>query len=440
MKQSIKKRKIDEIERLEGLIQEKNIDRSEKDKIVMTGFENDVMSAAIVEVSKYEAYQIVRFHKRFMKGKKVFFKSKTKLSEDEEKKLILIIQKRFEGNKLTTIDKLLKICEKIVKKRGEEGKISFSKKFYESFLMRHKDLKLTLIQHVDYQKMRAAHIENLKPFISLWNSLLSSRKYSPHLIFNYDETMLQLNFSGKSINCIVPEGMKEKNKLSKNISTKHNTLGFCSSSSGLKVKPLFIYPSTKEILDFSSPFFPWYPKFSKSGWINNEILIDYFKNIFIPKVFKIREKLNDIKAPCMLLMDGHSTRKNFEFRTLLRQHNIDLVILPANTTSFLQPLDSSVNSSFKASLFRNLSSTEDKYEGETFSSKSRDYLIKELPDLIYSSHSPNIIKAGWKQTKLNGVLSEEILLRIGLIKQSSSMAQYHPIRQKKNSISGKLIN
>ena len=63
------------------------------------------------------------------------------------------------------------------------------------------------------------------------------------------------------------------------------------------------------------------------------------------------------------------------------------------------------------------------------------------PDLIYSSLSPKIIKSGWNQTKLNhDALTEPNLLGIRIVKHSSSMTEYHPIRVKLVSISGQFIN
>ena len=441
MKLDRKTHRKSEIDRLKELVLERSLSMGDKEEIIMLGFENDIMSSTIADFTEVEPYKITRYRKRFITGKQVFFKNKTKLSEKEEKKVIKKIKERFEDNKLTTPEIFLSICEKIVRKRPNHENIKFSKKFYESFLLRHKELKIKLIQHVNIQRLRAANINNLTIFLKNYNFLFEKNRYNENLVFNYDETMLQLNFSGKTFNCIIPEGMKEKDFLSKNISFKHFTLGYCVGRSGLSCKPLLIYPSKKKKEIFYSPFIKWFPSHSDSGWINNEILLSYFENIFIEKVKKIRGKLNSPNSPCLLIMDGHSTRKNSILRQKLRSKNIDILILPSNSSSFLQPLDLSVNPSFKKNLFKELSSFEDKSTEISLSKKTDNFVLKSLPDLIYSSLSPKIIKSGWSQTKLNhDVLTEPNLLGIRIVKQSSSMTEYHPIRVKLGSISGQFIN
>ena len=49
----------------------------------------------------------------------------------------------------------------------------------------------------------------------------------------------------------------------------------------------------------------------------------------------------------ILFLDGHGSRKGIEWIEKARTHNIEVVVLPANTTHFLQPCDNQINKSFQ---------------------------------------------------------------------------------------------
>jgi hypothetical protein len=51
-----------------------------------------------------------------------------------------------------------------------------------------------------------------------------------------------------------------------------------------------------------------------------------------------------------LIMDSFSAHKTKRVKDMLKEHNFDLVMIPAGFTKYLQPLDLTFNRSFKSKL------------------------------------------------------------------------------------------
>lgn len=71
------------------------------------------------------------------------------------------------------------------------------------------------------------------------------------------------------------------------------------------------------------------------------------RNIFIPKVNEIRRNIGKPTQKALFIVDSHSTRKNEEAIRLFEENNICVVILPAHSSTILQPLDLTVNGELK---------------------------------------------------------------------------------------------
>ena len=78
---------------------------------------------------------------------------------------------------------------------------------------------------------------------------------------------------------------------------------------------------------------------TSNGWVNAEIMVSWFKNIVLPYVGKNK---------ALLIFDSFRGQTSALFEKELCKHdNIDIAIIPGGLTGILQPLDVSVNKSFK---------------------------------------------------------------------------------------------
>ena len=83
-------------------------------------------------------------------------------------------------------------------------------------------------------------------------------------------------------------------------------------------------------------------------WANSETSIRFVKNIIIPYVCETRKRLElDEEHMALVIFDTFKGQTVEDVQSLLAKNNLLSVIVPSNCTDLLQPLDLSVNKSFK---------------------------------------------------------------------------------------------
>jgi hypothetical protein len=86
----------------------------------------------------------------------------------------------------------------------------------------------------------------------------------------------------------------------------------------------------------------------QNGFIVNDIWHDWVKKMLIPHIENLCQQFKLPHQKALLLVDSHSTRKHQPtITTLFEQHNIYVKVLPAHSSTILQPLDLTVNGEFK---------------------------------------------------------------------------------------------
>ncbi|XP_008183396.1 tigger transposable element-derived protein 1-like [Acyrthosiphon pisum] len=109
---------------------------------------------------------------------------------------------------------------------------------------------------------------------------------------------------------------------------------------------MVVYKSLKP-LAFKSKDMNHLPVFwraNNKAWVTAQIFSDWFTNCFIPQV-EMYLKLKNLPFKALLLIDnapGHPTSLKFQ------HSDIEVMFMPPNTTSLLQPLDQGVIAAFKA--------------------------------------------------------------------------------------------
>jgi hypothetical protein len=116
------------------------------------------------------------------------------------------------------------------------------------------------------------------------------------------------------------------------------------------MQPLCILP-LKTMPDISE----WMKEFyvitgQSSGWIDTTIWENWITSMFIKHVNYIRASRHIQDKRALLIVDGHSTRASTRATKALEDANVDLLILPAHSSTILQPLDLTCNGIFKQQL------------------------------------------------------------------------------------------
>ena len=99
-------------------------------------------------------------------------------------------------------------------------------------------------------------------------------------------------------------------------------------------------------------------KSSTSGWITDEIFVDWIKKQYIPEIQVRRFFIN--MPNTRVLLDTHKSCDNDEFKKLCADasiyynfycfyfyFDIDVIVLPAHSSTVLQPLNLIINGRFK---------------------------------------------------------------------------------------------
>lgn len=114
-----------------------------------------------------------------------------------------------------------------------------------------------------------------------------------------------------------------------------------TTSSGLILRPIFI-GNDNEILTLDTSSLDIEPElaYSKSGWMDSDLMIIWLKKIVIP--FVQRRK-------CLLILDSFRAHASKDFEEEIVKYDfMQVVFVPGGLTSILQPNDLILNRMFKA--------------------------------------------------------------------------------------------
>jgi len=131
---------------------------------------------------------------------------------------------------------------------------------------------------------------------------------------------------------------------------EHITLLLCGSANGESMPPLAILGL--KTLNTISPDLLQRFHFhcgGDSSWMTGELFKIWIETYFIPHVETVRNRIG-IYAAALLILDGHTSRNNLDFKKYWEQYLVAIFIIPPHSSHILQPMDLSVNGIFKQHL------------------------------------------------------------------------------------------
>lgn len=250
----------------------------------------------------------------------------------EEEVVEWVLANRQEGLTLTGPDIIAKAKEVI-----KCPKVQFSRNWLLSFLKRN-NLSYRKVTHSDKPQEFPQNIQNnISRFHHILEVFRLKFAYDDALVLNMDETPVFFDYQTVTIE---EKGKQFVSKLQLGDEKRRVTCVLTATANGAILRPMIIY-NQKEILNLESEDFHSNPLFcwSKNGWMDADLMIIWFKKILLPYVKKRRT---------LLILDRFRAHISKKFEDELLSHdNIDFVLIPPGLTYLLQPLDVSVNKSFK---------------------------------------------------------------------------------------------
>jgi len=248
-----------------------------------------------------------------------------------------IRQHRAIGRKVTA-GRVLGYSRKIAKERGYTG-INFSWGWLRRFLKRHR-FSLRKPSSLSIKPLGTV-LESVNIFIQEMKDLLKHPHYDPKYTLNVDETGLSTELDhSKTIDDVGAKNVKVKTTGK----SKDNTTVILGGSMLGDKLPAFIILKGKGVkkLNISQPGNVVYGFREEGSWVDLKIMEKYVDKVLIPWSKKIPQGMRGL-----LILDNCKGHISKEIEDNLAKNFIDVKRIPPNTTGYVQPMDISVNASFK---------------------------------------------------------------------------------------------
>ena len=169
------------------------------------------------------------------------------------------------------------------------------------------------------------------------------------LVINWDQT--GINYVPSDSYTMEKEGTKRVPIIAAD-DKRQITAVFAGTLTGSFLPPQLIYKgTTKRCLPTVKFPNDWHITCSDNHWSNESTMIAYLQNILFPYIDCKREQLKlGVNFPALVIFDNFKAQRTEKVLKLLEDHHIRVVMVPANCTDRLQPLDISVNKSIKVFL------------------------------------------------------------------------------------------
>lgn len=235
---------------------------------------------------------------------------------------------------------------KIYKLLQENGESSTSPDFVASKGWLEKFKKRFAIHNIKIQgESASADYEAARTYPAKIQKVIEEQGYTPHQVFNADETGLWWKKMPKRTFI----SKQEKHAPGFKVSKDRVTLLLCSNASGdFMTKPLLVHRALnpRALKGVNKSALPVHWKANSKAWVTRELFREWFLNCFVPEVENYLQKKN-LEFKVLLLLDnapGHPQDINHP--------NVQVCFLPSNTTSLLQPLDQGIIYTFKSYYIR----------------------------------------------------------------------------------------
>ena len=276
--------------------------------------------------------------------------------------------------------------EKIKTREGDEMSYNWQK----GFMARHQDLGKKVARAISISRATSPTREVVEAWFHQYAELIEQLQIEdPSQVWNIDE--VGVNECPKTGVFIVDEKIKAQLVIPRERGQNITIVSYCNAA-GDKSPPMIVMKG-KNRQDVWAQHMPrgWHLRASESGYMNKRLFAEY-GNIFIDYLHskQMLEKKN------LVIMDGHPLHVyNSHYLLTMKRNKVEVLMLPAHSTHFLQPLDQTPYSAFKAHWKRELRVFNRKKSGVAMS-KPQFFLV--FPRAWRQGLSPENIRCGYAMT------------------------------------------
>ena len=208
-----------------------------------------------------------------------------------------------------------------------------------AFKQRHPELTAKRVRALDWNRYNI--YEKIEHWFAVIGKELRKPDIEPENVWNMDETGVMLSMLG----CVKVLVSKDEQRNYRGARVNRTTITAieCISASGRCLNPMIIWPASSHRANWTTHPTPrWHYAYSKSGYTDSEISLEWLKRVFDPQTRVIANN-----KPRLLLWDGFGTHETVEILEFCLENNIIPCRLPSHTSHKLQPCDVGVFSSLK---------------------------------------------------------------------------------------------
>lgn len=266
-------------------------------------------------------------------------------------------------------------------------------------------------------------------FFDEYQKLRQEHNFKPEMIFNIDETMIEVGKDRKKAVVFKDESIPVS---SDGVKMEHLTLLLTlpqkESSVMKKIRPLLIF-SRKTYPDLDDDISNYFDiSGNSSGWINGEILKNWLENQFLQQIYERRQIVGPM-SPVLVILDNHSSREFIDKETMWNEHRIMFLFIPPHTSHVIQPLDLCPNGTFKQQLNQHFKGI----KGEPCDLRRNRILLASIISLETALSASYRVTA-WRKSGLFPFAPEKILQDGKVAKQLNDENHFQPRPRKRKMV------
>ncbi|XP_046141564.1 jerky protein homolog-like [Osmia bicornis bicornis] len=257
------------------------------------------------------------------------------------------------------------------------------------FKARH-DIRLVHI----HGEQSSADTNAMKEFVETFTKLIEEENINLENVYNMDESGLVWKALPRKTLAQKGEGNISGYKMKKD----RITIAFCANALGThKIKSLVIYKyKNPRAIKHCQETLPVIFKSQKNAWMDRTLFTDWFENYFKPAA-KQHQQDKGLNGKIILLVDNCEAHKIPS--EIGNKDGFQIIYLPPNTTSILQPMDQGVIEKTKRSFRHYMLRRVLTYEGGV-QEFYKEYTIKDCIEIVHSSWqdvTESNIRNSWNQ-------------------------------------------
>ncbi|KAI1514551.1 DDE superfamily endonuclease [Pyrenophora tritici-repentis] len=215
------------------------------------------------------------------------------------------------------------------------GGTPIGKNWPERFVSRTEELKIAFNRAKDRQRILQEDPEIISPWFTLVRDTIAEYGVADDDIHNFDETGFQMGVIG-SMKVVTGSERRTRPNLIQPGDREWVTVIQSICAAGYAIPPFIIYKGRVHIsawYEEGSIPYDWKLSVSKNSWTNNQLGLEWLKH------FDEHTKSRQVGSYRLLILDGHESHLNQDFKDYCLVRKILTLCMPAHSSHILQPLD-----------------------------------------------------------------------------------------------------